>query len=59
MSGNRPHFTAPSVAQHARKERVVTLRICGESLAIRHVDAGYPEAIALAKEKGVKVPMGL
>jgi urocanate hydratase len=26
---------------------------------IRHVDAGYPEAIGFAKEKGVKVPMGL
>jgi urocanate hydratase len=26
---------------------------------VRHADAGYPEAIAFAKEKGVKVPMGL
>ena len=24
---------------------------------MRHVDAGYPEAIACAKEKGVKIPM--
>jgi len=24
----------------------------------RHVDAGYPEAIAFAKKTGVKVPMG-
>jgi urocanate hydratase len=24
---------------------------------IRHVDAGYPEAIAFAKKKDVKVPM--
>jgi len=23
----------------------------------RHADAGYPEAIAFAKKKGVKVPM--
>ncbi|HXT24420.1 MAG TPA: urocanate hydratase [Candidatus Eisenbacteria bacterium] len=26
---------------------------------IRHVDAGYPEAISFAKEKGLKVPMDL
>jgi urocanate hydratase len=26
---------------------------------IRHVDAGYPEAIDFAKAKGVKIPMGL
>jgi urocanate hydratase len=24
---------------------------------VRHVDAGYPEAIAFAKKTGVKVPM--
>ena len=24
----------------------------------RHVDAGYDEAVKVAKEKGVKVPMG-
>ena len=24
---------------------------------VRHVDAGYPEAIAFAKQAGVKVPM--
>jgi urocanate hydratase len=24
---------------------------------MRHVDAGYPEAIEFAKEKGVKIPM--
>jgi urocanate hydratase len=24
---------------------------------IRHVDAGYPEAIATAHERGVRVPM--
>jgi urocanate hydratase len=25
---------------------------------MRHADAGYPEAIAVAKAKGVKIPMG-
>jgi len=25
---------------------------------IRHADAGYEKAIAVAKERGVKVPMG-
>ncbi|PKN95600.1 MAG: urocanate hydratase, partial [Chloroflexi bacterium HGW-Chloroflexi-5] len=24
---------------------------------VRHVDAGYPEAIHAAKERGVKIPM--
>jgi urocanate hydratase len=24
---------------------------------IRHADAGYPEAIAAARERGVKIPM--
>jgi urocanate hydratase len=24
---------------------------------VRHVDAGYPEAIAFAKKTGVKIPM--
>jgi urocanate hydratase len=24
---------------------------------IRHADAGYPEAISFAREKGVKIPM--
>jgi urocanate hydratase len=24
---------------------------------VRHVDAGYPEAIEFAKEHGVKIPM--
>jgi urocanate hydratase len=24
---------------------------------VRHVDAGYPEAIRFAKEHGIKVPM--
>jgi urocanate hydratase len=24
---------------------------------VRHADAGYPEAIAAARERGVKIPM--
>jgi len=41
----------------ARIERVLT-NDPGMGV-IRHADAGYPEAIAFAREKGVKVPMGL
>jgi hypothetical protein len=41
MSGNRRAFATSSVAQQARKESVVTLRICGESLAI----AGLPSEL--------------
>ena len=41
----------------ARIERVLT-NDPGMGV-VRHADAGYPEAIAFAKEKGVKVPMGL
>jgi urocanate hydratase len=40
----------------ARIERVLT-NDPGMGV-IRHADAGYPEAIAFAKEKGVRVPMG-
>jgi len=40
----------------ARIERVLT-NDPGMGV-IRHADAGYPEAIAFAKEKGVKIPMG-
>jgi urocanate hydratase len=38
-----------------RLERVLTTDP-GMGVA-RHVDAGYPEAIAFAKERGIKVPM--
>jgi len=38
-----------------RIERVLT-NDPGMGVA-RHVDAGYPEAIAFAKKSGVKVPM--
>ena len=39
----------------ARLERVLTSDP-GMGV-VRHVDAGYPEAIAFAKQAGVKVPM--
>jgi len=41
----------------ARIERVLT-NDPGMGV-VRHADAGYPEAISFAKEKGVKLPMGL
>jgi urocanate hydratase len=38
-----------------RLERVLT---CDPGMGVaRHVDAGYPEAIAAAKSRGVKIPM--
>lgn len=41
MTGQRRHPTTSSVAQRARPDSVVTLRICGESLAI----AGLPNEL--------------
>ena len=49
-------IVADGTPQAARRlERVLT---CDPGMGvIRHADAGYPEAIAAAKERGVKIPM--
>jgi urocanate hydratase len=46
------HGTAHAAAKH---ESVLTNDPAMG--VIRHVDAGYPEAVAVATERGVRVPM--
>jgi urocanate hydratase len=45
-----------SDAQAERLERVLTTD--PGTGVMRHVDAGYPEAVAAAEEGGLRIPMG-
>ena len=48
---------ADGTAEAARRLRRVLTTDPGTGI-MRHVDAGYPEAIAAARERGVSIPMG-
>jgi urocanate hydratase len=48
-------IVADGTPEAARRLKRVLTTDPGSGIA-RHVDAGYPEAIKTAKEKGIKIP---